>query len=447
MKYIYSIILALCCFYVLTACSDKDNEKGISQLPVTNIKLPTTIKPGEVLTIQGKGFTDASRIYLQSVIPLPMERTAVSNASLTIQIPEDLETGVYFVYLQESVQAWEIGRIAVITNLTSPVSEIVVPTQATAGDLLTVKGKGFDDNCKFTIVGPASEYEVEITHRNGNSLTLRLPVMLKTTDYTLLLRQGEQWELGTIRINAKTTPARLARIVHIREESDGTKSSDTTAFMYRDNKLESLITSDEYSSQKYTYTYEEEMITVDEYYFSMPYPDPDDPDSDNQEGYWELSNTFSYTLTNGCVSSHEFYGESFEWNYNQENYLTSLIYGDNSIAYNYQGHNLLSLIKDEWGSKLTYTFTYTNEVKNDRPGIDMMAPLLYLLNENTAEYQARLLNICGTIPALLPSEITIKDMWGETIYNFTYQTINGYISKILKTGVNSAKETYEISYE
>ena len=446
MKHIYSILLILCCICASTACSENDTEKGPAKLPVTDIKIPATVKPGEALTIQGKGFTKESRVLLQSVKPLPMEQTAVNNSNLTISIPEDFETGVYFIFLQQTIHVWEIGRINVITNKTSPVSKIVVPTEAIAGNLITVEGEGFAANCKLTLVGLTDEQELEIVHRTDNSLNLRLPVMLKTNDYTLLLRQGEQWELGTIRINTKNTPARLAQIIHVKEDF-GMKSSDTTTFMYRNNILESLILSDKSSKQKYTYTYEEGMITVDEYSFSTPYPALDDPGSSNEEGYWKQSGSFAYTLTDNRVSSHELWGTIYEWNYNQESYLTSLTHGDNSTVYNYQIGNLSSIAKDERGTKTDYTFIYTEGIANDRPGIDMMAPLLNLLNDNTAEYQAHLLNICGSISAFLPSEIKVKDKSTESTYNIAYRTINGYITKIIKTGLSSAKETYEISYE
>ena len=448
MKYLYSILMMLCSFCIFTACSDDENEKGPVQVPVTDIKIPTTIKPGEALTISGKGFTEESRIILQSVKPLLMERTAVNASGLTIRIPEDFETGVYFIILQQAVNVWEIGRTNVITNLTSPVSEVVVPTEATAGDQITVEGKGFAPDCKLSIVGPTNEYELAITQRTDNSLTLHLPAMLKTTDYTLLLRQGEQWELGSIRINAKTGPARLSKIVHIREESDGMKSSDTTTFMYTEGKLDALILGTEYSSQKYTFTYEEDRITVVKYYFNIPWSDPDDPDSGKQEGSWEWSDSYSFILTDNKVSSYETQEKLYEWNYNQDDYLTSLSSGENSsIAYNYEGRNLVSIAKNEWDTKTDYTFSYSEPIQNDKPGIDMTAPLLYLLNGNTAEYQAHLLNICGSVSAELPSEIKVKDKYQETILKFSYRTINGYISKIIKTSENSGKDTYEISYE
>ena len=168
MKNIYLIILMVFSICTYTACSKDDHESGPVKIPVTGVKIPSTIKPGEVLVIEGKGFTEQSQIFLQSVKPLELEKKSVDNTGVTIDIPDDLATGVYFVFLQQE-SIWEIGRVYVITNLTSPVTETVVPEEATAGDLITIEGTGFSSDCRISVVGSTTEEIMEITGRTDNT--------------------------------------------------------------------------------------------------------------------------------------------------------------------------------------------------------------------------------------------------------------------------------------
>lgn len=445
MKNIYLIILMILGICTFTACSKDDHESGPVKIPVTDVKIPSTIKPGEVLVIEGKGFTEQSQIFLQSVNPLKMEKKSVDNTGVTIDIPDDLATGVYFVLLQQE-SIWELGRVHVVTGLPSPVTETVVPEEATAGDLITIEGTGFSSDCRISIVGSTAEEIMEITGRTDHTLTVRLPVMLKTGEYTLLLRQGEQWELGTIRIHAKTTSARFAKIIHVREESDGMRSVDTTLFMYREGRLESLILGTEYSRSKYAFEYEEGLITVNNYFFNIYDPDPETGD---EGGYWEWSDSYTFTVADDLIINHEVYGEPYDWNYDSDNHLTSVSNGSTStVTYHYLDEKLESMQQDEWGSETTYRFSYADQ-PNDKAGVgvDAMAVILYLLNNSTNELHARLLNLCGKASAVLPSEIIVKGEYVEATYRFSYKTINGYVSKITKSGTDAVKDIYDISYE
>ena len=222
------------------------------------------------------------------------------------------------------------------------------------------------------------------------------------------------------------------------------RSVDTTVFMYREGRLESLILGTEYSRSKYAFEYEEGQITVNNYSFNTYDPDPE---TGEEGGFWEWSDSYAFTVADDWIVNHEVYGESFDWSYDPDNYLTSVSNGSTStIAYHYLNEKLESMRQEEWGSETTYRFSYADQ-PNDKAGVDAMAVILYLLDNNTYALHARLLNLCGKTSAVLPSEIAVKGEYVDATYRFSYKTVNGYISKITKSGTDAVKDMYDISYE
>lgn len=92
-------------------------DKDDAPCPVTDISIPTSsaenpIQPGSAVTIQGKGFTDASEIWLQGTsrtAEVRVEITAVSTTALTFTAPE--VSGKQTVVLKQDGETWSLGKL------------------------------------------------------------------------------------------------------------------------------------------------------------------------------------------------------------------------------------------------------------------------------------------------------------------------------------------------
>ena len=109
----------LFCFIVaalLCGCETEENG-GEPVCPVTEVSVPASsaenpVMPGSPVTIQGKGFTSDSEIWLRSVVKAADVQAVITNVTataLTFTAPEVF--GEQFVLLRENGDEWMLGTL------------------------------------------------------------------------------------------------------------------------------------------------------------------------------------------------------------------------------------------------------------------------------------------------------------------------------------------------
>lgn len=88
----------------------------------------------------------------------------------------------------------------------NPASNVRVPATAEIGTEIIVTGTGFSPAAQFVFKG--TETSAEVTQRTivSTGVTMTVPMSLTPGQYTLVLKQDGEWELGTIELTAASLP-------------------------------------------------------------------------------------------------------------------------------------------------------------------------------------------------------------------------------------------------
>jgi len=113
----FQIIMKKFLFFMLAAALFCGCDKDDVPCPVTEISIPESstenpVQPGSSVTIKGKGFTDASEIWLRGTdraAEVCVEITDVSTVSLTFTAPE--VSGEQTVVLKQDGGEWNLGKL------------------------------------------------------------------------------------------------------------------------------------------------------------------------------------------------------------------------------------------------------------------------------------------------------------------------------------------------
>lgn len=115
MKKLFGVWMLLCALCAFTACSDDDDDK----LPIEGLKIPsftTPVKPGESVTIEGQGFTQASEIWFRALATRAEKRadvkatvTGVTASGITFTAP--MVFGQQTVLLKEAGKEYTLGEM------------------------------------------------------------------------------------------------------------------------------------------------------------------------------------------------------------------------------------------------------------------------------------------------------------------------------------------------
>lgn len=459
MKKIYLLLLLCCSALAFTACSDDEKDDPTPVCPVTGYTLPTTaVAAGSTLTIPGTGFTAAAKIILRNSANQDTPATDLQpteGGGITVRIPATLAAGVYTVILQQGGD-WELGSITLIAA--GPIKDLDIPATATAGESITIGGKGFDENTVLYLESDElTANELVISDITANGLSLKIPAILPDGTYRVMLDSGDGIRLGEITIAAKSTPARISRI--IKEESFG---GDTTTFQYTGGQLSSFRNFSEYTD--ITYTIERPSATsitlsVQDSYSEHPvvhtytldaagkvtkeeilrkeqdYPDDWTPDMEDP-GFVDKTSEFTYGY--GAGDYLERISETLP---DGEMNDLSFVYENGKITETTQSY---IYTPGEAPDDYTITLNHAKEIGNT-PGFDVMSIVMYIVNSSQQEYFVRLLGICGTHPTHLPTSFTTE--WATR--EITYTAVNGYITKIVFPDPDDAEftKTYRLEYE
>lgn len=88
-----------------------------------------------------------------------------------------------------------------------PVTGLSIPSPVALGEDVNILGTGFTEAARLYVKdAKGTQTEVTISERLSTGLTVVFPVTLAVGDYTLLLQQGGEWELGKIKLTAAKAP-------------------------------------------------------------------------------------------------------------------------------------------------------------------------------------------------------------------------------------------------
>ena len=79
----------------------------------------------------------------------------------------------------------------------NPVSNVRIPATAEIGTEIIVSGTGFASTAQFTFKGTASSADVSQLTIVSTGVTMTVPMSLTPGQYTLVLKQDGEWELGS----------------------------------------------------------------------------------------------------------------------------------------------------------------------------------------------------------------------------------------------------------
>lgn len=88
----------------------------------------------------------------------------------------------------------------------NPVSNVKIPSTAEIGTEIIVSGTGFAPTAQFTFKGTASSVNVSQVTVVSTGVSLTVPMSLTPGQYTLILKQDGEWELGNIELTAASLP-------------------------------------------------------------------------------------------------------------------------------------------------------------------------------------------------------------------------------------------------
>lgn len=455
MKKIYLLLVMLSTICAFTACSDDDGD-DTPTCPVTGYSVPGTITAGDLLTIPGTGYVASAKIILLNAKDeeTPAENLQLVTNGIAVTIPASLAAGSYKVILRQAGD-WELGSITV--EAAGPIQGLVIPENATAGEKITIAGKGFAADTKIYLESDDfTTDQVIVSDITATGLSITLPAIMPGGSYRVMLDQEDGIKLGIITISEKPAPAVISRI--IREQSSG---NDSIVFNYTGGKIASINFID-YENKMYNIDYTAgNTITVD----YIPGEDDFSP-----------SLAYEYTLTDGKVTTSSLKttemqyddegnetGEidvtyKYSYEYNSENRLLQINqepnpeFGYDTLYFKYENGKIQELaitstspIKEEEAIEsftLKYPFTYTKEIDNT-PAFDVMSVIMYQIGGRENEYLIRFLGIGGKYPTQLP---TSYFQYGD--HEITYNVVNGYITKITFPAKDAEDTvTYRIEYQ
>lgn len=407
MKKIYLMLLLICTACAFTACSDDDDEITTGN-PVKEIKVPVLVAAGSDVTVNGKGFTDQSKIFLRDEDGETMEMTVRSftKADLTFAVPETLTTGNYTVVLKQDGE-WELRLIYITAKM--PITDYKVPAEAIIGDTLKIVGAGFEDSPQIyleTSADTPEKIKMDNVKPVEGGLHIPIPDNFAKGSYVLYVYQNEQyWPLGDVRlIEPVLKPLSMITIVNFYEEDNGTYEITWND----EGRIKEL------NKWKIDYSEANKVVMTmhaDQYGWSENY---------DATTIYNLTGGVAENGTNKATYDEE--GEHYEEesNYAMEytgdgylNWMTAheIVYGeplDTKNTYTTEGDLITALEffdMDMWANRKC-EFDYSERsFPNTTEGIDLFA----LISEKLSlpDFNLRLLGIAGKHSAQLPGKITV----------------------------------------
>ena len=96
-----------------------DIEVLAPEMPVTGVKVPSAVLPGDVMVISGLGFETGCRVVLDGMEGALVLDAALTADGISVELPEDLTLGTYSVYLEQGGLKWLLGETLEVYDIAS----------------------------------------------------------------------------------------------------------------------------------------------------------------------------------------------------------------------------------------------------------------------------------------------------------------------------------------
>ncbi len=366
MKKLLSMMLMICAFVTFTACSSDDGPQG-DQCPLSDVVVPTSMKIGSEVTVQGKGFTSSQKFYLSvkdGAYPVELTDVKVSASGVTFTVPYTVVEDKTFVFsVLDGEKEWKYGSITILAA-DSPVSAVSIPSQIALMSNATITGTGFVDGDK---IGIKNDQVDDIIYFDAKTVDGGVTIDATTAlegDVDVYLRRGySEWKIGT-------TYTYLPRVISSITVSDnaflnmyagmlGLEGSELKLDMQydKDYALQSVKTNSN-AGLEWDFTYSGNTVSFTGQFSGAPY---------------------TYTLDDNkrIVSStaYDMYGDevTYTWHYDADGYLVSITSSDKSdvLSATYADNNLQSY---------NFQFDYGTDTQNTVKAYPATVEPVYLLN-------------------------------------------------------------------
>lgn len=366
MKKLLSMMLMICAFVTFTACSSDDGPQG-DQCPLSDVVVPTSMKIGSEVTVQGKGFTSSQKFYLSvkdGAYPVELTDVKVSASGVTFTVPYTVVEDKTFVFsVLDGEKEWKYGSITILAA-DSPVSAVSIPSQIALMSNATITGTGFVDGDK---IGIKNDQVDDIIYFDAKpvdgGVTIDATIALEG-DVDVYLRRGySEWKIGT-------TYTYLPRVISSITVSDNyflnqcagmleLEGSELKLDMQydKDYALQSVKTNSN-AGLEWDFTYSGNTVSFTGQFSGAPY---------------------TYTLDDNkrIVSStaYDMYGDevTYTWHYDADGYLVSITSSDKSdvLSATYADNNLQAY---------NFQFDYGTDTQNTVKAYPATVEPVYLLN-------------------------------------------------------------------
>lgn len=189
---------------LLVGCVEENGPVQDGENTGVDCTAPSPVHAGEDAVIQWDGFKDGDRLCLSAAAgqDYDLEVKTISSSGLIFHIPVSVPAGDYMLVLVREERI-ELGQIAVL-EAKIPVSGVVMPDEATAGEDVAVAGLGFEAGCVITLVDDAEERHVMETALADDGITFSIPEDWAEGTYKVYLEQdGMTWFLSSMTVTKK----------------------------------------------------------------------------------------------------------------------------------------------------------------------------------------------------------------------------------------------------
>lgn len=366
MKKLLSMMLMICAFVTFTACSSDDGPQG-DQCPLSDVVVPTSMKIGSEVTVQGKGFTSSQKFYLSvkdGAYPVELTDVKVSASGVTFTVPYTVVEDKTFVFsVLDGEKEWKYGSITILAA-DSPVSAVSIPSQIALMSNATITGTGFVDGDK---IGIKNDQVDDIIYFDAKPVDGGVTIDATTAlegDVDVYLRRGySEWKIGT-------TYTYLPRVI-----SSITVSDNAGLARYVQYGMIKLDGDDLKLEMEYNKDYSLKKVksNMNDLVWDLTY-------SGNTVSFndaYERAITFTLDDQKRVVSStaYDMYGDlvTYTWKYDADGYLVSITSSDKSdvLSATYADNNLQAY---------NFQYDYGTDTQNTVKAYPATVEPVYLLN-------------------------------------------------------------------
>ncbi len=360
MKKLISMMLMLCAIITFSACSS-DDDAPVN--PVSSVRVPSSAKIGDEVTVQGSGFAAGQTLYLQQGTEAVDVNARMSASGATFTVPYTLNVGTAKVVLHNGNDNWILGDIN-LTEPANPISSMKMPTQMAIGSTQALTAIGFQDGDKLKFEPVVASKEMMSSSAyvdgvvTGDSLVITVPSSYEEGDYSVSLVRGKnEWSLGQAyvyqarRIESITISGN--QMMRMYAGMLGLTDDDMVLNLkYNDNGMLTAIETNA-ANVGWNITYDGNVASCDNYTFTLD----------------ENNRVVSSTALEIDYEIGEYVTATYNWNYDANGYLVSVkkagVEEDaNNLLNTYENGNFVDTRNVTNETEVVYTkFAYNNEVR------------------------------------------------------------------------------------